>query len=592
MPKREQFFIDGVAYERESSLGQGGSATVWKVHRKSDGETFALKTIEKDLKEGSARNERFEREIEYGQTTTHPNVVRIHARAEDEKFFYYIMDFFPMTLRNVINEESDPDQLLDYARQLCEALAHVHGDGIVHRDLKPENVLVDPGLRRLVLADFGIAHFKESVLTKQGDLLVNRNYLAPEQMLKNNAHGVGRPADIFALGLVITEMFTKQNSRGARHAVIGDRYPFLADLDPIIEQMMLQDEGQRLRIDNVQALLRVVLQRLDATIEEIADDIRPKKTPAGVMPNEVKRLVDRAARDILSAKHLFERVTDSGLSRYNPNYHCELSYDVSEELFNTCAQAVAYSLCKAKFDYEGAGAWDEHDDALVAALRPTHSRDFDAILADFPLPKGSLWGGLPRQSAHLFRFCKDYHREELLRSIRESLYGESSNALRANLFNAPVLWVIRSVREYLRTDYFELDQASRAKIEIEQHLSVFWDDTFPLDSAREALGTELIDEPFNTNAIASALVALESRWDVSVGELVSGNYSVMFRSRESYGYFRDAVLALAEPDSVFEADVLDLLRPEAEYDDVVVLTWDRDFDVAITLGKVLGTHAR
>ena len=72
-----------------------------------------------------------------------------------------------------------------------------------------------------------------------------------------------------------------------------------------------------------------------------------------------------------------------------------------------------------------------------------------------------------------------------------------------------------------------------------------------------------------------------------MGEIVSGNYSVMFQSR-----FRDEVLSLAEPDSVFEADVLNLLRPEAEYDDLVALIWDRDFDVAITLGQVLGTRNR
>jgi serine/threonine-protein kinase len=564
---------------------------VWKVHRKPDDKVFAIKRITKDPKEGSARNRRFEQEIEYGQTTSHPNILRIHACSEDEKYYYYVMDFYPITLRDVIKEESDPDLLLDYARQLCEALAYVHGDGIVHRDLKPENILVDSEARRLAIADFGIAHFKDSTLTKRTDLLVNRNYLAPEQMLRNNALDVGKPADIFALGLVITEMFTKQNPRGRRHALVRDRYPFLADLDPIVEQMLVQDEAQRLRIDTVRGLIRVLLERLETTIVENADDMRPNAVPADVSSDEFERTLDRAARDMLSAKYIFERVSDEELSRYNLNYHGEISYEASPELFNACAQAVVYSLCKSKFDYEGAGSWDDTDDAeVLSPSKPKLLCELDSILADFPLSKWSLWNGLPRQSTHLFRFLKEYHCQELLTSIRSSVYGDGADALRTNLINAPILWIIGNVRGYLSTDYLGLDKTIREEIEVEHNLSVLWTETLPLDPAREATGVELFTEPFNADDIANALDALESRWDVSVGEVVGGDYSVMFRSRENYRHFRDEVLGLTERGSVFEADVLNLLHPEAEYDDLIALTWNRDFDVAVTLGKLLGTR--
>lgn len=191
----------------------------------------------------------------------------------------------------------------------------------------------------------------------------------------------------------------------------------------------------------------------------------------------------------------------------------------------------------------------------------------------------------------MFRFCKDYHCEELLTSIRESVYGEGDGSLRANLISAPILWITRWMRTVLDTDYLDFDKTIREDIGFEHHLSVLWDETLPLNSAREAVGVDLLTEPFNADRVASTLQALEEKWDVSVGELVDGEYSVMFRSRETYRCFREEALDLAEPGSVFEADVLDLLRPEAEFDDLVALTW-RNFNVAITLGKILGTPTR
>jgi serine/threonine-protein kinase len=425
MPKREQVIIEGVTYELESTLGDGGSGVVWKSRRMSDGAVFAVKRITKDPEAGSTRNQRFEQEIEFGRLANHPNVVKIRARSEDPNFFYYVMDIYPKTLRDVIMNESDAEVLLNYTLQLCGALAYVHGGDIVHRDIKPENVLVDPDTRQLVLADFGIAHFKDSVLTMRDDLLVNRNYLAPEQMVRNNAHAIGKPADIYSLGLVITELFTKQNARGRLHALIRDSYPFLADLDLIVGQMLLQDETQRLPVDTVLGLIRIAWQRFESAIEVTGDELRPNDLPGGVSREEVERVLGRAARDVLSAKHIFERVPDHELSRYNLNYHCEIAYRVSQELFNTCVQALVFAKCKAKFVYEGAGSWDKRDDASVSsASKPELLRELHLILNDFPLPKDSLWNGMSRQTGHLFRFLKDYHCRELLTSIRESVYED------------------------------------------------------------------------------------------------------------------------------------------------------------------------
>ena len=317
--------IDGVSYVFESVIGEGGTAEVWGVRSSLADQAFALKRIAKGVG-SSARDERFRNEIRFGLSASNDHVVRIHSQFEDENYFYYTMDLYSMSLRKIIEEEFDYEVLLDYLSQLCNGLAYVHSKGIVHRDIKPENILVDRANRRLVLADFGIAHFKDSTLTKRGEILANRNYQAPEQMAKKDPGGIGQPADVFALGLLITEMFTKQNSRGARHRRVGDVHPFLSDLDLLVERMMLQDATQRIRIEAVRDMLNLIRRQVHSRIEELVDDLRRIDAPTGGHTRETEQVLERAGKDVLSAKYIFERATDAELLRYNSNYHCEISY--------------------------------------------------------------------------------------------------------------------------------------------------------------------------------------------------------------------------------------------------------------------------
>jgi serine/threonine protein kinase/tetratricopeptide (TPR) repeat protein len=92
-------------------------------------------------------------------------------------------------------------------KQLCEALAFLHGEGIVHRDLKPENVFLRPD-HKPVLMDFGIvAQFSGStgreVLEVTGLSTGTAGYMAPEQI-----HGerVDARADLYAVGCMLYEV--------------------------------------------------------------------------------------------------------------------------------------------------------------------------------------------------------------------------------------------------------------------------------------------------------------------------------------------------------------------------------------------------
>src|SRR5205085_10261651 len=81
------------------------------------------------------------------------------------------------------------EQVLRIGIALADALSHAHSRGVIHRDVKPQNVLVPrtrsaSGAAGVVakLTDFGGAHIGgQDALTRNGDVLGPRAYMAPEQ---------------------------------------------------------------------------------------------------------------------------------------------------------------------------------------------------------------------------------------------------------------------------------------------------------------------------------------------------------------------------------------------------------------------------
>ena len=88
-------------------------------------------------------------------------------------------------------------------KQICRAMALVHGQGAVHRDLKSDNILVDRrGVVRMV--DFGLASYADRRLGFAPGAMGTFTYMAPETVL-----GRSTPAsDVYSLGLLMYELFT------------------------------------------------------------------------------------------------------------------------------------------------------------------------------------------------------------------------------------------------------------------------------------------------------------------------------------------------------------------------------------------------
>lgn len=158
------------------------------------------------------------------------------------------MPRYASSLRTLISSGIDPRKVLPLFDGLLSALEFAHGRSIWHRDLKPENILFDDDTGRLLLADFGIAHFEEddlrtAVETKNADRLANFAYAAPEQ--RERGAGVDHRADIYSAGLVLIEMFTGRVAHGTGYKRIAEIAPGYAFADTTAERMIRSDPGDR-----------------------------------------------------------------------------------------------------------------------------------------------------------------------------------------------------------------------------------------------------------------------------------------------------------------------------------------------------------
>jgi serine/threonine protein kinase len=245
--KPRQFKTAFETYEFVQQVGVGGTGAVFEVTA-ADGEHYALKVLDK-TKATRERRKRFENEIHFCSTEWHRNIIHVLGSGiTDDESPFYVMPLYPTTLRKVMAAGIKPADVLPVFDQLLSGLEAAHLMGVCHRDLKPENILHDPKSNTYVLADFGIARFREEDLhtlveTGKHERLASFMYAAPEQRVPGRA--VGQPADIYAAGLILNEMFTAEIPLGAGFKQIGAVVPDFAFLDGLVEAMRQQEPERR-----------------------------------------------------------------------------------------------------------------------------------------------------------------------------------------------------------------------------------------------------------------------------------------------------------------------------------------------------------
>ncbi|MFD8632893.1 MULTISPECIES: protein kinase [unclassified Streptomyces] len=246
-------------------------AEVWKAHDHRLDRVVVAKFL-RVTDRGTRAARRFLREARILAAIDDPHVVRIHDVDETEMagswHLYLITQFIEgRTLRAAVpkGHRLPVAQALDWAAQLCDALAPVHARNLVHRDIKPGNVMVREPAGRLILLDFGIARSYTAVgelgyaagVTATSQLLGTPEYMAPERFL---LEPVTPATDLYSVGCVLFEMLTgrqpyvshgdygelaRRHCHAAVPSVRGLRPEVQPAVDVLVTRLLTKNPGHR-----------------------------------------------------------------------------------------------------------------------------------------------------------------------------------------------------------------------------------------------------------------------------------------------------------------------------------------------------------
>ncbi|HEX7379592.1 MAG TPA: protein kinase [Pirellulales bacterium] len=280
-------------YQVRELIGRGGMGIVLRAFDAKLNRVVAVKVLAPELAAQPTARRRFLREAQAAAAVTHPHVVTIHAVDEDERPYLVMECIDGCSLQDKI-ERSGTLKLTEVLRigtQIAEGLAAAHKQGLIHRDVKPANILLENGVERVKITDFGLARAADDMtLTRPGEIAGTPQYMSPEQA---SGERVDQRSDLFSLGCVLYAMCAgeppfRADSMAAMVKKICDDTPRpLREIDPqlpdwlaaVIDRLLSKDPNGRFQTaSEVAKLLGDALGRLQAGQSSAAVVARVSRT--------------------------------------------------------------------------------------------------------------------------------------------------------------------------------------------------------------------------------------------------------------------------------------------------------------------------
>ena len=241
-------------YEIKGVLGRGGMAVVFKAFDPALNRNVAIKVLSPWLANLGASRKRFLREARAAAAVVHEHVVGVFAVVESSGLPFLVMEYVPgRSLQERLDRQGPLSlpEVLRIGMQTAAGLAAAHAQGLVHRDVKPANILLENGVERVRLTDFGLARAAaDAALTHSGVVAGTPHYMAPEQA---SGETIDHRADLFSLGSTL-------------YAMCAGHPPFRAETPLAVLRRVCDHQPRPLREINpeVPAWLEVIIARLTA----------------------------------------------------------------------------------------------------------------------------------------------------------------------------------------------------------------------------------------------------------------------------------------------------------------------------------------
>ncbi len=157
-------------------------------------------------------------------------------------------------------------EVLRVGSQIAAGLAAAHGQGLVHRDIKPANVLLDNGVERVSITDFGLARaVDDASMTRTGVIAGTPQFMSPEQA---RGESIDHRSDLFSLGSVLYTMCT-------------GRAPFRAETSYGVLRRITDDQPKPIREVNADIpdwLCAIISKLMSKQASERFDSAADQKT--------------------------------------------------------------------------------------------------------------------------------------------------------------------------------------------------------------------------------------------------------------------------------------------------------------------------
>jgi hypothetical protein len=222
-------------YEVLAVVGRGGMGVVFKARDETLDRIVAIKVMAPQLAASATARQRFIREARAAAAVRDEHVIDIHAVEEENGLPYMVMEYINgVTLQDRLNRKGPVElpEVLRIGMQTARGLAAAHAQGLVHRDIKPANILLENGVERVKISDFGLARaVDDASLTQSGVVAGTPEYMAPEQA---QGEAVDHRTDLFSLGSVL-------------YALCAGRPPFRAHGSLAVLKRVCEDTPRPLR---------------------------------------------------------------------------------------------------------------------------------------------------------------------------------------------------------------------------------------------------------------------------------------------------------------------------------------------------------